>query len=71
MFAGVVDIRFMEHFLRTNFWCCLLYNMTLIFAIDSTRDSIFSILATRESTFALMIAFYLYLIKGFGSIFTF
>jgi hypothetical protein len=71
MLVGVANIRFMEHFLNTNFWCCLLCNMALIFAIDSTKDSIFAIPATKESTFALMIAFYYVSSEGFDSIFTF
>ncbi len=37
MLVGIVNIRFMEHFLNGNSWCCLLANMALIFAIDSTK----------------------------------
>jgi tetrahydromethanopterin S-methyltransferase subunit E len=54
-----------------NTWCCLLANMALIFAIDSTMDSIFGIPTTKESTFASMVAFHTTSSGGFGYILTF
>ncbi len=71
MLIGIVDTWFMEQLMGTNYWCCPLCKMALIFVIDSNRDSSFAIIAIKELTFASMVIFHFASNGGFGSIFTF